>query len=134
MFQSEVVFQCIEYTAVSSTTLNPMDYASCSDLSIRSCHQSARMFTCDQVMPFPCLATKKCKSSKDRPRIHFTNAFPISLMPCMNPKHHRNRTDDQNKCHYTHKCQGRFVAPAPGNVLNTTFGIGQYFAEKRIVP
>jgi hypothetical protein len=29
---------------------------------------------------------------------------------------------------------GRFSCPMPGNALNTTFGSGQKFCEKRIVP
>src|SRR5689334_23146877 len=57
----------------------------------------------DQVMPFPRLATQKCKASDNRPRKPFHNPFPISMMTLVHGQHHRYRTHDQNKCHQTHE-------------------------------
>src|SRR6185369_4142010 len=65
-------------------------------------HQN-QMITSNEVMPFPCLTTQKCKSAKNRPAQPFHNSFPVSMMSLMHSQHHRYGAHDQNKCHHTYK-------------------------------
>src|SRR5262245_13893595 len=61
------------------------------------------MFTRDEVMQFPCLATQERQATHNGPEDPFHYTCFILLMSRMHRQHHGHGTDDQNKCHHTHK-------------------------------
>src|SRR6476661_3991517 len=63
------------------------------------------MFTCDEVMPFPCLAAQECQSANNGPGQPFDHTLFIVVMTCMHCQYHGNGTDDQDKGHYTNESQ-----------------------------
>src|ERR1041385_4521795 len=58
-----------------------------------------RVFAGDKMFPFPCLATKKCNTTKNCPKHPFHYSCPVTTMSFMYSQHHRNRTCDQYECH-----------------------------------
>src|SRR6476661_5470304 len=82
------------------------------------------MFAGDQVMPFPCLATKKGQPSHNSPCDPFHHSFPFSIMTGMHSQHHCDRTDDQYESHYTHKCQRQVPMTGPGKGIEHGVRIG----------
>src|SRR6476661_2310687 len=79
-------------------------------------HQD-NMFTCDQVMPFPCLATKEGQSTNDGPCQPFDHTFLVIVMTCMHRQHHGNGADDQNKGHHTHEGKWQVGMPCSGECI-----------------
>src|ERR1700741_3788147 len=82
------------------------------------------MFASNKVMPLPCLATKESQTSHDGPCQPFHHSIFISFMSCMYRQYHGNGTDDQNKCHDTHKCQRKVLMPGAGKSIKHHIRIG----------
>src|SRR5678816_2361832 len=88
------------------------------------------MQACNKVMPFPCLARQECDAAYNRPAKPFDNTFFIAFMSCMHGQYHRNRADDENKSHYTHKSQGQISVTRTGKRIEYYVRIGPEILTK----